>query len=114
MRSASNRPKPCGSATRSRSHPTMNMTNDARVDSALAHPESGVWPTWGNHAVQFYESDDFLCEVVADFIAEGIRAHDPVIVIATRAHHEGIWWRLEARDVDLETALDHRQIELLD
>jgi len=42
------------------------------------------------HAVQFYENDRFLCDEVARFAHEGLRAGESVVVIATRPHREAI------------------------
>jgi hypothetical protein len=38
------------------------------------------------HDVQFYEAEEFLVSTVAKFLAEGIRAGQPGIVIATEGH----------------------------
>ena len=38
------------------------------------------------HDVQFYDSEDFLVREVARFLAEGIRAGQPLIIVATQAH----------------------------
>ena len=40
-----------------------------------------------HHAVQFYEQEDFLADRVADFLAAGIRAGEPCVVIATPEHN---------------------------
>jgi PAS domain-containing protein len=42
-----------------------------------------------DHAVQFYEHDEFLFGVVAEFLASGLAAGQPAIVIATPEHREG-------------------------
>ena len=42
------------------------------------------------HAVQFYENDRFLCDEVARFVHEGLRAGESVVVIATRPHRDAI------------------------
>ncbi len=46
------------------------------------------------HVVQFYESDDFLYEAVASFLVAGLHAGQPVLVVATEPHREGIRQRL--------------------
>jgi PAS domain S-box-containing protein len=50
-----------------------------------------------NHAVQFYESDDFLAATVSAFIGDGIDAGEGGIVIGTRKHREAIEGRLNNR-----------------
>jgi signal transduction histidine kinase len=57
-----------------------------------------------HHAVQFYESDGFLTGAVADFLAEGIRAGEPVVVIATAAHREAFAGRLRAHGLMVDGA----------
>jgi signal transduction histidine kinase len=57
------------------------------------------------HAVQFYESEAYLADSVADFLAEGVRAGGPVLVIATPAHREAFAVRLKAKGLDLDGAL---------
>ena len=42
------------------------------------------------HAVQFYETDRFLCDEVTRFVCEGLRAGESVVVVATRPHREAI------------------------
>ncbi|HWE23455.1 MAG TPA: MEDS domain-containing protein [Myxococcales bacterium] len=66
------------------------------------------------HAVQFYERDEFLCDAVADFLAAGLRAGDPVIAIATEAHRREFSQRLEACGIDLEEAEASGRLVLLD
>src|SRR5688572_20988335 len=56
-----------------------------------------------DHIVQFYEGDSFLIRSVADFIIEGIRAEESVIVIATRAHLSSISDSLEQDGFSKET-----------
>jgi PAS domain S-box-containing protein len=50
--------------------------------------------------VQFYETDDFLFEAVADFFAEGLKAGHPAIMIATDAHRDGFHNSLKQKGVD--------------
>jgi signal transduction histidine kinase len=64
-----------------------------------------------DHVVQFYEKDDFLCDRVADFLEDGLRAGEPAVVIATDAHRAAISGSLQGRGCDLErvTFLDARE-----
>jgi signal transduction histidine kinase len=52
------------------------------------------------HAVQFYESDDFLVETVAAFCGDAMRAGDVAVVVATAAHREALEARLQAAGLD--------------
>jgi|GEM_PF-2044026 signal transduction histidine kinase len=58
------------------------------------------------HAVQFYETDRFLCDEVARFVCEGLRAGESVVVVTTRLHREAIESKLkqQARFEDSQPA----------
>jgi PAS domain S-box-containing protein len=49
------------------------------------------------HAVQFYETEDFLYDAVATFIGDGLMAGHPAIVIATDEHGVGFQNALRAK-----------------
>src|SRR5215212_6620259 len=51
-----------------------------------------------SHAVQFYERDEFLYDVVADFLAAGLDAGEPAVVVCTPEHRQGFEARLENVD----------------
>jgi signal transduction histidine kinase len=61
-----------------------------------------------DHSVQLYERDDFLCETVAEFVVEGLRAGEGVVVVATADHRRGIAEQLGA-DAARVTFLDARE-----
>jgi signal transduction histidine kinase len=71
-------------------------------------------PTGEEHRVQFYERDEFLCEAVADFIAAGLDAREPVVVIATEPHQREFSERLTVKDIDVAGACACGQLVLLD
>ncbi|HTG17274.1 MAG TPA: MEDS domain-containing protein, partial [Blastocatellia bacterium] len=56
------------------------------------------------HFVQFYETDLFLLNSVGGFIGTGLRAADACIVVATKAHRDGLDARLQAYGVDVAAA----------
>jgi hypothetical protein len=71
----------------------------------LAPPRPlGEHPELDQHAVQFYERDDFLLEGVTRFVAAGISDGDCSIVIATKAHRTDLEARLVRRGLDLNAA----------
>jgi signal transduction histidine kinase len=43
-------------------------------------------PVSSQHVCQFYETDSFLCEAVARFLAEGIKARQQALIVATPEH----------------------------
>ncbi len=66
------------------------------------------------HAVQFYETQDALTENVARFIAAGLDADEPVVVIATPEHREAFCTRLHSLGVDVDAAIARGRFTLLD
>lgn len=65
------------------------------------------------HAVQFYENESYLYEVVADFLAKGIEAGEPTVVMATSEHCEGFIVALEKKG-SLADACATGQLTFLD
>ncbi|GLC27838.1 MEDS domain-containing protein [Roseisolibacter agri] len=61
-------------------------------------------PEGPGHSVQFYENEAFLAAAVADFVADGVVAEEPVLVIATATHRRAFVRRLRAKGVDVEQA----------
>src|ERR1051325_6079042 len=60
--------------------------DDTRSPAPLAEA-TPVWAT--GHDVQFYDGEEFLYETVANFLTDGLRAGQPLVVIATQAHRRG-------------------------
>jgi PAS domain S-box-containing protein len=67
-----------------------------------------------SHIVQFYENEHFLAAAVADFLAAGLAAGQPLIVIATEPHHEAFSVRLKSKGFDIEHACGSGQLTSLD
>lgn len=67
-----------------------------------------------HHAVQFYGTDDSLFTTVAGFLAEGLAAHQPAIIIATAPHRRGIVEHLGGRSIDCKKATHDGDLVLLD
>jgi KaiC/GvpD/RAD55 family RecA-like ATPase len=53
------------------------------------------------HAVRFYYDAIGLCHIVADFIAEGLNAGQPAVIVATPSHSTQIESLLGARGFDV-------------
>lgn len=53
------------------------------------------------HAVRFYYDADGLCQIVADFVAEGLNAGQPAVMVATPTHSARIEALLNARGFDV-------------
>jgi PAS domain S-box-containing protein len=100
---------------------SAEMTTDSRLQSAAVKEntaQAGVellaQPAHENHIVQFYETDDFLCDTVAHFLSAGLTADEPLIVIATPEHREQFCRRLQLRGFDVDGAQKSGQLVLLD
>jgi PAS domain S-box-containing protein len=71
-------------------------------------------PVGHNHAVQFYESDDFLADTVADFIGKGLVAAEPVVVIATKEHRDSFAAALALRGLEVAEATASGDLLMID
>jgi hypothetical protein len=54
------------------------------------------------HAVRFYDNQESLCRMVADFLGQGVLAGDAGLVIGSSAHNAEILEQLSARKLDVE------------
>jgi DcmR-like sensory protein len=66
------------------------------------------------HAVQFYEDSASLCRRVAHFLAEGLTAGEPAVMVATAEHEQQILGNLAARHFDVDHARRSGDLVLLD
>lgn len=67
-----------------------------------------------SHAVQFYRDDSVLMDRCAKFIGAALGAGDAAVVIAMRAHREGIASQLKGTGVDTAQARRQGRLVLLD
>jgi MEDS: MEthanogen/methylotroph, DcmR Sensory domain len=66
------------------------------------------------HAVKFFESDDVFARIGAEFLAEGLVARQPALVIATPEHRRRMTAELRARHFDVEAMEAAGDLVLLD
>src|SRR6202521_5190520 len=66
------------------------------------------------HFVQLYTDDGFLLDALSRFIGGAIAVGDGAVVIATKAHQDGLAQRLKARGVDTAKAISQGRYVLLD
>jgi PAS domain S-box-containing protein len=81
------------------------MVSPPGVPAAVPVP---AVPGLSPHIVQFYDTSEALCDAVADFLAAGAVAGEPLVIIATEAHRAEMAVRLlerGAQGADI-TALD--------
>ena len=81
-------------------------------DQAAGHDHVHGHPH--NHAVQFYDSESFLSSVVTEFLADGIRRREPVVVIATPNHRSAFVTGLRGAGVKVGPARREGLLLLLD
>jgi PAS domain S-box-containing protein len=66
------------------------------------------------HLVQFYASEGFLAGEVTRFLAEGLSAGEPAVVIATQAHRDLFLRHLQARAIDVAHLVESKRLVMLD
>jgi signal transduction histidine kinase len=67
-----------------------------------------------SHDVQFYCDDEFLVDSLVPFIVNALEAGGAAVVVATKAHRDGLAHRLEARGIGLSTAVQQGRYVALD
>jgi signal transduction histidine kinase len=66
------------------------------------------------HVVQFYQEDHFLVDAVGEFLREGVRAGEPILVLATAAHREDFARHLTANGHDVEKLVEQGRLTMFD
>lgn len=74
----------------------------AIAPNSIAHGRRATPAGVPGHDVQFYDGEDFLAREVAKFLAEGIRAGQPLIIIATESHRRQFARRLRELGFDAD------------
>src|SRR6185503_5581339 len=87
----------------------MFLANGSVLTAEKALPLGGP-----AHAVQFYDNDDFLAEVVSEFVSRGLSSAEPAIIIATEAHRDAFTHGLSSRGIDVDAARNAGELILLD
>jgi hypothetical protein len=90
---------------------------DLELNRAFAEANLVAEPTPSGlcgHDVQFYRSEEFHVRTVTDFLAAGVRAGQPLVVIATAARREAFKQGLRARRLDTDELFSGREATWLD
>jgi DcmR-like sensory protein len=66
------------------------------------------------HAVRFYKDADSLCRIIATFLDEGFKDHQPAVVIGTAAHRALIAQHLTGRGIDVDALQKKGDLRLID
>src|SRR5215208_5707093 len=86
-------------------------------------PENVRWPVGHDvvqfgvvpgHAVQFYETEEFLVESVGRFLSAGLHAAQPLLVIARGARLQAVRTELGMAGFDIEAAEQQAGVTLID
>jgi KaiC/GvpD/RAD55 family RecA-like ATPase len=67
-----------------------------------------------DHAVRFYGADSELAAAVAEYLAEGLRSGDGVLVVATEAHRRSFAENLAGNDIDVRAYSDAGRLLMAD
>ena len=67
-----------------------------------------------HHVVQFYEEDARSCGALADFLMDGHRAGEPMVLVATRSRWQAITPLLESRGFDFGEACERGEAAYAD
>ena len=74
--------------------------------------ELATGPGW--HAVQFYRDDEELAVSVSSYLAEGLLAEEPALIVATLPHRLAFEAELGRAGVDVDAAVTAGQLKVLD
>jgi hypothetical protein len=84
------------------------------LDSRESHAGRFEMPAHG-HFVQFYEADDqLLARNVSKYLAEGLRAGDPALMVAAADHREAFTRELSHLGFDIDSAIANGLLTALD
>lgn len=79
----------------------MNQQNlQAIAPNSISHGRRATPAGVPGHDVQFYDGEEFLIREVTKFLAEGIRAGQPLIIVATQSHRRQFASRLRELGFD--------------
>jgi MEDS: MEthanogen/methylotroph, DcmR Sensory domain len=67
-----------------------------------------------SHAVQFYETDGHLLDLLTRFVGTALVSGDVALVIATKAHRDGLNKRLKANGLDVSVPREQGRFVALD
>jgi signal transduction histidine kinase len=90
-------------------------TSKAAIDSIPSFLQASPYrDTSHEHTVQFYAEDSFLVDMVSRFVGTALGAGDVAVVIATKAHRDGVAARLKSRGLDVSKAAQQGRYAALD
>jgi PAS domain S-box-containing protein len=91
----------------------MSTSGVPRSDVVSSVPVS-EWHDNDCHVVHFYAEDGYLLDTLSRYVGTALGAGDSAVVIATRAHRDGLWTRLSGRGFDVHSAAQRGRYVSLD
>ena len=91
----------------------MSISNTP-VTASLAPPAQWHDHDSHGHVVQFYTEDAALLGAISRFIGTALGAGDAAVVIATRAHRDGLFLQLQERGFDVSGAVRQGRLIAVD
>ena len=111
-------PEPVPGAGRLRDLPYVPLFLPIAVRAAVLYADCVIQPGTPIdphfHAVRFYENEQSLYRIVADFIGDGLVAGQPAVIIATPVHGSEIARELQALACDVGQLRTSGQLLMLD
>jgi hypothetical protein len=95
---------------------TKTFPNSRRPQSGGSITPAADWSSVGplGHAVQFYQTDGHLLDLVTRFIGTALVTGEVGIVIATKAHRDGLAKRFKSRGLNVNVAREQGRFVSLD
>jgi MEDS: MEthanogen/methylotroph, DcmR Sensory domain len=90
---------------------TVKALSSDKPSESLAPSDPTASPT---HIVVFYEDESLLLDILTQSIYDALQAGNSAMVIATHAHHDGLFHRLGDRGAVFHTAILENRLFLLD
>ena len=88
--------------------PTRLFTSVPKNKERASHRDHNA------HVVQFYEKDQFLVEAVGEFLRDGIRSREPMLVVATAEHRDSFARHLAQHGNDVERLVAQGSLTMFD
>jgi signal transduction histidine kinase len=92
----------------------VHCENTPREDTPPGPVAHWGEPAQPAHTVQFYAEDTFLLDELSRFIGTALVAGDAAVVVATKAHRDGVAQRLQSRGFDTAKAFEQARYVPLD
>jgi two-component system, cell cycle response regulator DivK len=68
----------------------------------------------GQHVVRFYDRDDELCQTLAEFVTEGVRRGERIVLLVTAAHWASTRELLVWCEIDFDAVMQDEQVIVVD